>query len=212
MTKERAVILLNGPDFNRTEFMNEIGENIFIIAADGGIRHISDMNIHIDIHAGDFDSCGQEDSVRVAEKISFPPDKDVSDFSICLGIALDRGIKDVKVFGALGGRADHFISNYDTAVRFAEKGVRITFIGNSENIYFTGSSSVFDFPVGSTVSVYSGAETISNITLSGFKYRIENGELNRLVPVGLSNVVTDNKQSISFDRGVLAVIYNKTKI
>ncbi len=212
MTKKSAVILLNGPDFNSTEFNEMISENIFLIAADGGIGHISGTGIPVDVHAGDFDSSGPESGIQVREKISFPRDKDISDFSICLDIALERGIDDIKVFGAFGGRSDHFISNYDTAVRFAEKGVRITFVGNTENIYFISSPAKFYFPAGSTVSVYSGTEKVSNIKLKGFKYKVEKHELYRLTPVGLSNVVTEKDQHVSLDAGVLAVFFNKTKI
>jgi len=212
MTKKSAVILLNGPDFNSTEFNEMIRENLFVIAADGGIRHVSCMNIIVDVHAGDFDSSGTESRIQVREKISFPRDKDISDFSICLSIAIERGIDNIKVFGAFGGRSDHFISNYDTAVSFAEKGVRITFMGNAENIYFINSPATFDFAVGSTVSVYSGTEKVSGIELKGFKYKVEKHELFRLTPVGLSNVVTEKNKSISFDKGVLAVIFNKTAI
>jgi thiamine pyrophosphokinase len=213
MTIKSAVILLNGPDFNRTEFDRICTEDIFLIAADGGIRHIEGSGVTVDLHAGDFDSSDFDFSkVTVKNRVRFPAEKDESDFTVCLEAARGKGFEHITVFGATGGRTDHFLSNYDTAVSYAERGMKLKFIGISEDIYFTNGPEEFNFPEGSTVSVYSGTELTSNVSFKGFKYEIKNRDIHRLFPSGLSNIAIEKKQFIDFKKGVLVVIYNKLAV
>lgn len=211
MKNKSALIILNGKGFNKKEFLNSFSDNSLIIAVDGGIRHIEGLDVPPVIHIGDMDSSAPEVKVPVKDTEIFPSDKNFSDFHLALEYAQKKKVSEVLVFAAAGGRNDHFLSNYETAVSFTEKGLKITFIGLYENIYFIGRSEKFNFPKNSTVSIFSGTEVTEKVMLKGFRYETSGVDLYRNTPLGLSNVTVSDSQSVSLKSGVLAVIFNKKK-
>jgi len=216
MKNKPALIILNGKEFNKKEFLNSLSDDRLVIAADGGIKYLGGLDVPPLIHIGDMDSSVPGSKVPIKDTIIFPAEKNFSDFHLALEYAQKKKVSEVFVFAACGGRSDHFISNYDTAVDFASKGMKIVFSGSNEDIFFLPRALkeyVFDFKKGSTVSMFSGSESVEDLTVSGFKYPAVKLDLKRSVPVGLSNVCTNiNKQKIRFDNGVLVLIYNKSKV
>ncbi|MFO7810986.1 MAG: hypothetical protein R6V47_06410, partial [Candidatus Delongbacteria bacterium] len=104
-------------------------------------------------------------------------------------------------------------SNYDTAVDFASRGMKITFSSAKEDIFFlpciAPKGYEFGFPECSTVSVFSGTDECHGVTLDGFKYGLKNQVLSRNIPLGLSNLAVGESQRINFENGVIVVIFNK---
>ena len=211
MKNKPALIILNGKEFNKKEFLNSLSDDRLVIAADGGIKYLDGLDVPPLIHIGDMDSSVPGSKVPIKDTIIFPAEKNFSDFHLALEYAQKKKVSEVLVFAAAGGRSDHFLSNYETAVNFAEKGLKITFIGLYENIYFIVSSEKFSFPINSTVSVFSCTEIAENVSLKGFKYPLMSGELKRNTPIGLSNVTISDTQSVSLKSGILAVVFNKKK-
>jgi thiamine pyrophosphokinase len=212
MKNNSALIILNGKEFNKKEFLNSLSKDKLIIAVDGGIRHLEGLDIPPVIHIGDMDSSRPDTSVPVKDTLIFPAQKDNSDFHLALEYALKKKINCIFVFAAAGGRSDHFLSNYESAVRFAEKGLKITFTGKSEDIYFINKSEEFSFPVNSTVSTFSCTEITENVILKGFLYKTSGVDLYRNTPLGLSNKAVSEKQSVNFRKGILAVFLNRNKV
>jgi thiamine pyrophosphokinase len=217
MKTEKAILVLNGKNFYRKGFLTALKNKAdLVIAVDGGICHLEDLEVPPVIHIGDMDSSAPGVKVFVKDTIIFPADKDRSDFFLALDHAYKNKVGEVYVFAATGGRSDHFISNYETAVYYASKGMKITFSGEEEEICFlpciAPDGYEFKFPAGSTVSVFAGSDECRGVTLEGFKYGLKNEVLCRNIPLGLSNVCTDKMQSIRFESGVLVLIYNKSKV
>lgn len=217
MKTKTAIIILNGRNFYRRGFLSALDkEPEFVIAADGGLKYLEGMAVPPVIHIGDMDSSSPEVKVPVKDTLIYPVDKDRSDFFLALEFAYKKKIDEVVVFAATGGRSDHFISNYDSAVDFSSKGMKIIFSGSKEDIFFlpciAPKEYEFNFRKGSTVSIFSGSEKLDGLTVSGFKYPADKICLKRSVPVGLSNVCTDSTQKISFGNGVLVLTYNKLKV
>jgi len=211
MKNKPALIILNGKDFDKKEFLNSFSDNSLIIAVDGGIRQLEGLDIPPAVHIGDMDSSAPEVKVPVMDTLIYPKDKDRSDFFLALEFAHKKKVSEVLVYAASGGRVDHFMSNYETAVSFAEKGLKITFIGKSENIYFIGCSEKFRFPKNTTVSIFSGTEVTEKVMLKGFRYETSGVDLYRNTPLGLSNVTISEAQSVHFKKGVLTVILNRKR-
>ena len=214
MKTEKAILVLNGQDFCDGGFRDALGKDPdFVIAVDGGIAHLEGIYVPPVIHIGDMDSSKPDTKVPVMDTIIFPSDKDRSDFFLALDLVYKKNVNDVLVFAASGGRADHFISNYETAVDFASRGMKITFSGENEDIFFLPCIAPeiyeFGFPEGSTVSVFAGTDECHGVTLDGFKYGLKNEVLSRNIPLGLSNLTVKDKQIIDFENGVIVVIFNK---
>lgn len=209
MANGTAILVLNGPEFDEVQFTGTYSKEKYLVAVDGGISHLKRFDVIVDMHIGDMDSSGNGTPQNVASSWSFPADKDESDFDLALDHVSDQGYEKIEVFGSTGGRVDHFISNYETAVKYAGKGIDVIFRGVNENIHFLRVPGEFSFEPGTTVSVFSGTEKAEGVTLEGFKYPAENIELERSYPKGLSNIVISEKQSVSFSGGIIVIIENK---
>ncbi|NOR44149.1 MAG: thiamine diphosphokinase [Candidatus Delongbacteria bacterium] len=126
MENKTAILILNGKEFDSRSF-KDIYKDQFLIAVDGGINHIFNNfpNTKIDLHIGDMDSCDQSaiDGLSIEKTIKFPVEKDYSDYDLALEEAYILGYNHFIVFGAFGGRRDHFISNYETSIYFTSKGL-----------------------------------------------------------------------------------------
>ena len=214
MKTEKAILVLNGQGFWGRGFLAALEDDPrFVIAVDGGICHLEELPVAPVIHIGDMDSSAPDPKVPVKDTIIFPAEKDSSDFYLALDFVFKKNVKEVLVFAASGGRSDHFISNYETAVDFASRGMKIVFSGEYEDIFFlpciAPDGYEFGFPVGSTVSVFSGTGECHGVTLEGFKYGLKNKVLSRNIPLGLSNLAVGESQKINFENGVIVVIFNK---
>ena len=125
MENKTAILVLNGKEFD-SKFFKEIYKDQFLIAVDGGINHIFNNfpEIKVNLHIGDMDSCDEKalENLSIEKTIKFPIEKDYSDYDLALEEAHILGYNNFIVFGAFGGRRDHFISNYETSIYFAGKG------------------------------------------------------------------------------------------
>ncbi len=214
MRTGKAILVLNGQRFWSEGFSAALEDDPgFVIAVDGGIGHLEGLDVRPVIHIGDMDSSAPDTKVPVMDTIIFPAEKDRSDLFLALEFVYKRNVKEALVFAATGGRSDHFISNYDTAIDFASGGMKIVFSGEDEDIFFLPCISPdgyeLKFPAGSTVSVFAGTDECTGVTLEGFKFGLKKEVLTRNIPLGLSNVAVNESQKINFENGVAVVIFNK---
>ena len=101
-----------------------------VIAADGGIRHLTRMGITPDLFVGDFDSVSSAGNSPTV--LRHPCEKDDTDMALALREGEERGYRDFRLYGALGGsRFDHSIANLQLLLGAAARGLFITLI--SEN-------------------------------------------------------------------------------
>ncbi len=87
-----------------------------VVAADGGARHASALDVAIDLWVGDGDSIDPSDLAALAdagvEIERAPTDKDETDTELAIRTALARDTGGVIVIGATGGpRIDHELAN-----------------------------------------------------------------------------------------------------
>ncbi len=229
MKNKTALLILNSPDFNSVAFMKMIDNSInrfYIVVVDGGMNHY--LNLiekgntlpKIDLFVGDMDSVekhrldSDKHQLKIDKVKTLNKDKDYSDYHVTLSMITNVNISRIVVFAGIGGRVDHFISNYESSILFSSKyDFKISLIGEKENIYFRNRSFTlkdleFDFgnekeiKIGNRlISLFSGTEQVTNLSLSdGFKYRTSSYNLRRDDPIGLSNILLDDDNAlISFD-------------
>jgi len=205
----KAILILNSPDCNQKEFEKQLYGTYYLVAVDGGINHVEKCcsDIEVDLHIGDMDSCHKSHHI-VHEKITFPVEKDFSDYYLALEDVYAKGYEEVFVFGGTGGRVDHFLAVYDTTVAFAAKGLKINMVGMNETIYFRNKDVDLTLPVETTVSIFSGLTKLEQLSLYGFKYLVNKVTMERINPVGLSNVTTHESVQVEFSAGVAVIIVN----
>ena len=121
----------------------------FVICADSGYKHVKKLGLRPDIIVGDFDSYKGK-LPENAEIIRTVPEKDDTDTLMALKIAIERGYREIWLYGALGGeRFDHSIANLQLMLYAREQGARLILCGN-EWISLQGSDEV-EVPVAGLV-------------------------------------------------------------
>ncbi|WP_212112722.1 thiamine diphosphokinase [Bartonella queenslandensis] len=167
-------ILLNGNLSITDRLLNQI-QNSRVIAADGGMRHATVLNVKPELWLGDFDSSDQTliDKYNHVPREVFPADKDMTDSALACERALQNGAKKLILCGALGGeRSDHSLSHMTQALMMAEKGISVLLTSGLEEGWPVLPNLVsYDLPKGCLFSLI-GFSDLKDLTLKGVKWPI----------------------------------------
>ena len=184
-----------------------IGQDAFVIAADGGLRHTQSLNITPNAVLGDFDSLGFfPEGANV-----FPVEKDDTDAMLAVRLGLRQGCGEFLLYGSLDGpRLDHTVANFQTLQYLADHGAVGYLIGNTTMVTVVKNGKI-TFPAGcsGTVSVFCMGQDAEGVTETGLFYGIEDGVFTSGFPLGVSNHFTGKKAEISVKNGSLLVLWEK---
>ena len=98
----------------------------YILAADGGLRHLEKAGLKPNGIIGDFDSLGYEPEGAEV----FPVEKDDTDAMLAAKKGLELGFQEFYFYGSLDGpRLDHTIANFQTLQYLADRGAVAYLIG-----------------------------------------------------------------------------------
>lgn len=183
----------------------QINKGDFVIAADGGFRHLNGIKPNCVV--GDFDSLGyfpeNENVVR------HPIHKDDTDTMLAIKMGLDRGFDKFAVFGGLGGRLDHTIANIHGLAYLAEHGARGCLVGEGESVILLKNDSVvFSGDAEGTLSVFAYGADARGVTLTGLEYPLENATLTCQFPLGVSNACIGAPAMITVEDGRLLIVWS----
>ena len=106
---KRCVIVSGAPEADLSFIENNIIENDFVICADSGYKKCIQIGIVPDLIIGDFDSSLKPD--LPCEIITLNREKAYTDTFHCVIEAVERGYKNIIIFGAIGDRFDHTYAN-----------------------------------------------------------------------------------------------------
>ena len=184
-----------------------IGQDAFVIAADGGLRHTQSLNITPNAVLGDFDSLGFcPEGANV-----FPVEKDDTDAMLAVRLGLRRSCDEFLLYGSLDGpRLDHTVANFQTLQCLADHGAVGYLIGNTTMVTVVKNGKI-TFPAGcsGTISVFCMGPDAVGVTETGLFYGIEDGVFTSGFPLGVSNHFTGKKAEISVKNGSLLVLWEK---
>ena len=187
--------------------LQPIGEADYVIAADGGLRHIQKLGITADEVLGDFDSLGYTPEGAGV----FPVEKDDTDAMLAVRRGLVLGYRKFLLYGSLDGpRLDHTVANFQTLQFLADHGAAGILAGNTVLVTAVKNGSL-SFPAGrsGTVSVFCMGKDAHGVTLQGLYYPLENGTLTAGFPLGVSNHFTGIPAEIAVKDGSLLVIWER---
>ena len=211
----KIVVFLNGEYCYSNEFIKTITEKAFVFCADGGANACFRYNIKPNKIVGDLDSVDREilnyykkEQVEIEK---YPVDKDFSDFELILNLLQEENMisnNNIFILGALGGRIDYTINN----LMLLEGLPNIIMISNNEEIYYRENPFVIESKKGTEVSFILLDDEITNMTLKGFKYNIENQKILRKTSKLMSNEIISNKSEVLFDKGKMLVVLRKGKL
>ena len=181
-----------------------VGENDFVIAADGGYLHLEKIGVKPDLLVGDFDSLGfTPDDIPIYR---FPAEKDDTDMGLAVQKGIAMGGAEFILYAGSGSRPDHFYANLQLLNRYSEMGYKIRMVCPKFNVYALCEGEIGLCKDPKTVfSVFSLSDSCTGVSITNAKYEIENADLSNRFPLGVSNEFIGKTCTISIKKGVLLI-------
>ena len=183
-------------------------KNDLIIGADRGYLVLEKNGIKPNVVIGDFDS--YEGKIVCDNIIRFPIKKDFTDSELSIKYAIEKGYKNIKIYGAIGGALDHTIANLSLLAKYSKNGVDIAFFDDKNALFaITNSSVKFDSEAKGRISVFSFDDEAFGVFEKGLLYELENATLENQTPLGVSNEFANKESEISVQKGTLILYTSK---
>ena len=188
--------------------LRELREDDYIIAADGGMRHVQTLGLQPHEIIGDFDSLGY---VPQGANV-FPVEKDDTDAMLAIRRGISLGFRSFLIYGGMdGSRIDHTVANLQSLHFLAQQGCFGILAGKHYLAAAVHNGALF-FPAGAegTVSVFCSGPDASGVNLEGLYYPLKNGSLDAAFPLGVSNHFTRSPACIQVEQGTLLVLWERS--
>ncbi|MFZ2396976.1 MAG: thiamine diphosphokinase [Smithella sp.] len=209
---QKIIIVSGGRLVDPVFFQKKIAgmENHLVICCDGGARNFQYLGIKPDVIIGDMDSIDPAQLASYSDQgikiIKYSANKDFTDTELALDYALDLNPDAIFIWGALGGRVDHTLANVFLLCKGQEKGINTYLIDEYGEAFVLDKKAVFINEAGKTVSLLALSPRVTGITLKGFLYSLEKSTLKMGETRGVSNIINEDRASISVRSGKLLVI------
>ena len=185
-----------------------IGENDFVIAADGGVLHTRALGLQPDVILGDFDSLGY---VPQGAQV-FPVEKDDTDSMLAVRHGLMNDCDRFYLYGTLDGpRLDHTVANFQTLQFLTDRKATGYLIGK-DYIVTAVKNGTIRFPASADgiVSLFCMGPEAKGVTLTGLKYTLNDAAIHSGHPLGVSNHFIGQNATITVENGSLLVLYDRS--
>jgi thiamine pyrophosphokinase len=216
----KILICLNGIIEDYAFIADAIKKNCidYIICADGGLKHIHNLNLAADIKLfpdkimGDFDSVDREslkfyrDNGSIIE--TYPKEKDYTDGHLVTLEAIKLNPEEVIIIGGLGGRFDHTLANIHLLDIFLGNSIKAWFLDKNTIIYLIDKNTEFFGKTGDLLSIFPFGGRSEGITLSGLKYKLNDSIMEYGNPYGISNVFLQSCAKVNLKSGKLLIIHD----
>ena len=180
-------------------------DDAFIIAADAGYKLCRACGLQPDLVIGDFDSGETVSENPNMQVIRLNPIKDDTDTACAYAQAVNRGYKNIVLFGGTGGRLDHTFANFDLCAHAKTQGVALAIVDDHHEIFaLQNEIRVIKGDAGKYVSVFAvgGPCTVS---LRGFAYPLEKYTFAPFSGLGVSNETTAEQAEIEVEKGTALI-------
>lgn len=187
------------------------------LGVDGGCLKLLEQGLPLDIAVGDFDSISEVDfrkiQAQAKQVVQSIPEKNDTDLELALKTVFeDYPDAAVTVYGAFGGRLDHFLSNIflPTDPDLAPYMEQIQLVDEQNRLVFrpAGSHEIQPDPTMTYVGFMPVGEGRLEITGAKYPLHAENYFLKAMYG---SNEFLDQAIQVSLDRGYLVIVYSKDR-
>lgn len=213
MDNTRAVVFANGELAEPSAVHSLIQPGVQLVAADGGYLHMQRLGVQPHLLIGDLDSLPEAEinSLRAAgvELKIFPREKDATDLELALQHLAAKGVKEIRVVAALGGRLDQTLANLYLLEMDELKGIDVRLDDGREEILIIRSQAIVKGTAGDTLSLLSLERCARGVTTKGLKYPLDGERLCSSRSRGVSNVMLDTEASIEVRSGALLCIHTR---
>lgn len=208
----RIILFANGALHLPPGGLHKLPPSAWIMAADGGARHCQELGLTPDLLVGDMDSLSQAhvSALKSAgtEVIVYPTRKDFTDLELALQIAIQRGVSEVLILGALGARWDQTLANILLLAHSGLEGLHIRLVDGATEVFLIRPDKpvTFDGLPGDSLSLLPLTSQASGITSIGLEYPLDNSQLTFGSTTGISNLITSLPASINLRSGLLLCV------
>ncbi|SFA74789.1 MULTISPECIES: thiamine diphosphokinase [unclassified Bacillus (in: firmicutes)] len=207
-------ILAGGPDELLPDLRDFNGENERWIGVDRGVITLLSKGIKPFAAFGDFDSVTESEWNQIeneVEKLSkFKPEKDETDTELALNWAVEQHPKLIRLFGATGGRADHFLANIQLLIHQLNQGhgceIEMIDLKNSIMVKKPGEYYIERSAEKKYISFVPVSLEVNGLTLNGFKYPLKDRHISIGSTLCISNELINDHGTFSFAEGILIVV------
>lgn len=201
MTAPSIALVANGEIIHDQKLHPLLKNHTLIIAVDGGLKHCDRMGLTPGMIVGDLDSVSSEllEKYRQVPILRYPIKKDETDIELAVKEALKLSPDSVTLFGALGNRTDHTLSNLYLASRYPDL---MKIQTEWETILFIkGRRFIPSFP-GQVVSIFPIGSPTRGITTQGLEWDVQEAVFDQNY-MSQSNVCLGGGFDISIKEGTL---------
>ncbi len=176
-----------------------------LLAADGGYEALHAQGLSPHLVIGDMDSLRRRP--QGVSALRFPSRKDETDMALAICLAQGMGFRKFRLYGATGGRQDHFQANLQLLSALARSRSDARIVAPNFTVYAiaAGTLQLRSLHRGQTISVFCAGDEALGVTLRGLAYEITNARLTGDNPLGVSNQAAGETARISVRRGTLLV-------
>ena len=218
MTKPslRAVLFVNGelPEPERLRAMLQPGD--LLVAVDGGLRHLTSLNLVPSLIIGDLDSADPEEVARLesrgVEVRRFPTHKDATDLELALEAALEMGANPIWIVAALGDRIDQTLGNIFLLTQPQLSSLDVRLVDGVREMFIIRDRTTIEGLPGQTVSLLPLMGPVSGVTTFRLAYPLNHETLYPDRTRGISNEMLAETAGVSFEDGVLLCIHTLNEI
>lgn len=175
----------------------------YVIGVDRGLFDAYKAGIDVDIAIGDFDSLKDEKYLEGIKTIRLNPKKDKTDTESALDYAYTLNYEHIYILGGIGGeRFEHSYNNLLLLFEYNDLTIQTTH--SMMKKYKVGT---YQIDYSGYINIYGVKDAV--ITLSGFKYNLDQYKMTRLDRLGISNELEDQFGTLEVLKGEVVVIYSK---
>lgn len=203
-------------DFIKAFVDNLNTDDLYVIACDRGYEACKRMGIRVNLVIGDFDSAKEASleeikSAGIKVKV-LNPIKDDTDTEAALRIAIDRTRPgdEIYLLGATGIRLDHMLGNLNLIGLGLKNNREVVIMDSHNQIQMIGAGDTYEVTAegqfGQYISVFPYMGKVKGLTMQGFKYPLENADIEGFNTLTVSNELKEEKGLISVKSGYLIVM------
>jgi thiamine pyrophosphokinase len=187
------------------------------LGVDRGVFTLLNEGIQPHYAFGDFDSVSDDEWRRIESEvgnlIKVKPEKDETDMELALNWALLQKPQQINLFGATGGRLDHFFGNVQILMKPVLENLEthVEIIDGQNHLFAKGpgSYSISRRPDRTYISFIPMSPSVEGLTLAGFKYPLSGRNISLGSTLCISNELVGEHGTFSFSEGILLVVSSR---
>ncbi len=192
-----------------------VADGAILICADSGGAVAHTWGLRPDLLLGDMDSLDPQILTQLEASgvpvQKFPTAKDETDLELAIMAALERGCRQLRILGGIGGRLDQTLGNLFLLAlsRFAETGAELSVTGEQEEIRLVRGEASLDIEgeAGNVVSLLPATAQVTGIRTTNLLYPLQAETLFFGSTRGISNIIVASPAQVSIQSGLLFVIH-----